>query len=267
MLAQAVALVVRADLQKVGREVLSTDAFEAEPAQKSGRIDPANPSAGLASALLPTGEAQNLVYASPGDEFNLSAAEFAKVSASTTPQQAAEAYRAVLVERFDAYVKQGLSGIAPYDRGSGDRSSAAEDIAAMTKASPVMATYLGALSDYLREFPHAKLPGNMQESFRWVQRSVQDRPTMILLHRVEGSGPNGRAVFEREFYVGHSYNASQSIAAALPSQAGTVLFLLSASTTDQVAGFMSGPRHAVGRSMLRDVMVERFEQIRAEFGR
>ena len=49
-------------------------------------------------------------------------------------------------------------------------------------------------------------------------------------------------------------------------QGGNAVFYTNRTASDQVAGFMRGMRHEVGRGMMRDALVESFAAIRAKLG-
>jgi hypothetical protein len=75
--------------------------------------------------------------------------------------------------------------------------------------------------------------------------------------------PDRLVLLSRDFYVSHSFNASQGTAGALPVDGGVVIFYGNRTSSDQVAGFMSGMRHEIGRGMMRDSLVKAMEEIRA----
>jgi hypothetical protein len=50
----------------------------------------------------------------------------------------------------------------------------------------------------------------------------------------------------------------------LPVQAGNAVFYNNRTSSDQVAGFMQGMRHEMGRGVMRDALAESFEASRAQ---
>ena len=74
---------------------------------------------------------------------------------------------------------------------------------------------------------------------------------------------NGLVLISRTFYAGHSFNASLSGAGVLPVEQGSAVFYTNRTSSDQVAGFMQGMCHEMGRGMMRDALIESFEAIRA----
>jgi hypothetical protein len=92
---------------------------------------------------------------------------------------------------------------------------------------------------------------------------ADDRPVYVLTHRMLQQQPDMLVLLSRDFYVSHSFNASQAAAGALPVEDGVMVFYGNRTSSDQVAGFMSGMRHEIGRGMMRDSLVEAMEEIRA----
>ena len=275
MLAQAVAVLLPANADEIVERLRSLKLFETDEAVIGfGAIDPANPEAGLAKAAFADNEAKEaakFLKASPGSEFNLSAEEFAQVKAAaasgdTSPEAASKVYRSILAERVKAFAAHGLEGIAPYDRGDGDTSSAAGDLEAMAKAASGLRKFDPDLYQAVVNYPNDK-PAGTEELFTWEKRTVDDRPIFVLVHRLIQHRPELLAVVTREFYVGHSYNASQAISGGFPVSEGTLVISGSRSTTDQVAGFMSGARHSIGRGMMRDELIKKLKALRAEFAK
>ncbi|MFZ2170040.1 MAG: hypothetical protein WAW61_10435, partial [Methylococcaceae bacterium] len=65
-----------------------------------------------------------------------------------------------------------------------------------------------------------------------------------------------------------SYDAAQTISGAYTiSSKGTLFFSTVRSSTDRVAGLMSGPRHTIARKMMRDELIARFKNMRKRFAK
>ena len=106
----------------------------------------------------------------------------------------------------------------------------------------------------------------MEQAFFWVKEMANDRPVFSLNHRMVQRRPDGLILLSSTFYAGHSFNASLSGAGVLPVKSGNAVFYTNRTSSDQVAGFMQGMRHEMGRGMMRDALVESFEAIRAQLG-
>jgi hypothetical protein len=273
MLSQAIAVVLPIKIDVIAERLRSLELLEGDKTVIAyGTIDPASPEAGLAKAAFADSEAKEaakFLKASPGSEFNLSSEELAKVKAAAgdgSPAAASKVYQGLLAERVKAYAARGLKGIAPYDRGGGKTASAADDLEAMTKASMALQKAVPSLYQAILDYPAGK-PSDATELFTWEKRTVEDRPTFTLVHRMIVDRPDLLVVIVREFYVGHSYDASQSVSGGFPVSEGTLVLSGSRTTTDQVAGFMSGARHSIGRGMMRDELIDKFKRLRTEFAK
>jgi hypothetical protein len=266
-LAVALALKVPATLEDVAASVAKGTTLEANKAIRAyGEIDPAQVSEGaFAGITLDAGEVERLLEVEPGSEFNLSSAEIAIFQDLAQQQATADAvnaaWRQVLAGRLQAYLDGGLNGIAPYDRG-GDSSSAAEDLKAAAEGSKLVQQAVPDLYQAFLAYPDQAVP-DVEHQFFWTEQVADDRPVYILTHRMTQQRPDLLVVLSRDFYVSHSFNASQGAAGALPVEGGVVIFYANRTSSDQVAGFMSGMRHEIGRGMMRDSLVAAMEDIRA----
>ena len=224
----------------------------------------------LAPVVLSEEEAQALLEAGPGDEFNLSAHEIDKLktfkqSLKRTPQRsiedaAGEHFREILLQRYEAYRRGGTNAIAPYARKEGTDSKPSLELRQAADTSAILSRYFPALSKAWLDYPQA-LPQGAVEAFPWVEKKVEGRLSAILRHRIDMDWNDGVLVLTREFYAPHSYNSSQWITGCLPYLDGTVIFQQVRSFTDQVAGVASDVKHVVGRELLKDKMLKSFERL------
>lgn len=275
-LAVALALKVPATLEDVAASVAEGTTLEANKAIKAhGEIDPAQASeAAFAGITLDAGEVERLLEVEPGSDFNLSSDEIAVFQDlaqqhNTGDPAAADAvnsaWRQMLAGRLRAYLAAGLDGIAPYDRG-GDASSAADDLRAAAEGSRLVQQVVPELYQAFLAYPNQSV-ADVEHRFFWTEQVADDRPVYILTHRMAQQRPDVLVVLSRDFYVSHSFNASQGAAGALPVEDGVMIFYGNRTSSDQVAGFMSGMRHEIGRGMMRDSLVEAMEEIRATWQR
>ena len=224
----------------------------------------------LAPVVLSKEEAQALLDAEPGDEFNLSTHEIdsfktLKKTLNRTPyrpigDEVGQHYRELLFQRFKAYRRGGIHAIAPYAREESLFSKPSLELREAAHASAILARYFPALSKAWLDYPKT-LPPGASEVFPWVEKNVEGRPATILRHRVNMDWNGGVLVLTREFYAPHSYNSSQWITGCLPYRNGTVVFQQVRSYTDQVAGVASDAKHIVGRELLKDKMLKSFERL------
>ncbi|MGZ8238854.1 MAG: hypothetical protein ACXWTY_13400 [Methylobacter sp.] len=208
-------------------------------------------------------EAANFLQAKPGSQFNLSTQEFQALQNTgfALPDAASQAYRKILLERWQAYRKNGLKGIATYDRGNGTEANPGAELRTATLDSEMLARYFPELYKAWLNNP-AALPSSAHEQFFWLNRKVEGRPTAILGHRVMLTAGAGEVLLSRQFYAGHSYNSNQLIIACLPYRDGSLLFFANRSFTDQVAGLGSSLKHSIGREQMESSLVKQLTILR-----
>jgi hypothetical protein len=208
-------------------------------------------------------EAANFLAATPGSQFNLSTQEFQaiKTTSSAQPDAASQAFRKILLQRWQAYRKNGLKGIAAYDRGNGTEANPGGELRTATLDSKVLVRYFPELYQAWLNYP-AAMPAGAEEAFFWRIRQVENRPTAILLHRVMLSAGAGEIILARQFYAGHSYNSNQLTIACLPYRDGSLIFYANRTFTDQVAGFGSSLKHSIGGEQARNEMAKLLKNLR-----
>jgi len=212
-------------------------------------------------------DARDFLEAKPGSQFNLSFEEFRSLrqAGGGKPDAAAQAYRKILLDRWQSYRKNGLKGIPTYDRGNGTEADPAGELRDAAKAGKVLARYFSDLYRAWLDYP-AALPAAAEEQYFWLNRKVEGRPTAILGHRVMMSaGKMGEVILSRQFYVGHSYNSNQLSVACLPYRNGSLVFYANRNFTDQVAGMGSSLKHAIGRERMKEAVVDRLTSLRKTF--
>jgi hypothetical protein len=165
------------------------------------------------------------------------------------------------LQRWRAYRKNGLKGIATYDRGDGTEANPGGELRKATLDSKVLTRYFPELYKALLNYP-SRLPVGAEEKFFWLNREVQGRPTAILVHRVMLSAGTGGVIISRQFYAGHSYNSNQLTIACLPYCDGSLVFYTNRTFTDQVAGSGSSLKHSIGDEQERGEMVKLLKSLR-----
>lgn len=216
-------------------------------------------------------EAQALYDIEPGSEFNLSLREIDGFRAlartidhddtAAVIRGVSRRYREDLLQREESYRHAGLSGIAPYLRHDGQTVDAGTELRVFTEQSKVLKRHYPEMRTALLKFPDAVPPG-MASEFLWVNRRVENRPAVILIHRLIERRTGGAIVAVRDFYVGHSYNSSQLTLGIMPYRNGSLVFYSHCTSTDQVAGIGKSLKHAIGREQFRKTMIGRMERLR-----
>jgi hypothetical protein len=208
-------------------------------------------------------EASDFIAGKPGSQFNLSTQEFQALKAGSTaqPDAASDAYRKILLQRWQAYRSKGLKGIASYDRGNGKSANPSGELLTVTMYNKVLARYFPELHKAWFNYPVA-LPAGAEEQFLWRNRKVEGRPTAILTHRIMMGSSAGEIILARQFYVGHSYNSNQITIASLPYRDGVLIFFANRTFTDQVAGFGSSLKRSIGQKQARSEMTKQLKNLR-----
>ena len=220
--------------------------------------------------LTPDAEtaAQRYLNAAPGTEWNLDSPEIAAFSAlkAQNPSGAAAVQhveaqlRTVLLARYQAYRAGGLSAIAPYDRG-GSKRQPGEELKSATEAAKLLAQYAPVFHTVLLKYPQAEAVG-LEESFHWINFNIDNRPTLALTHRLSMPLDRGYIVADRHYYVGRSHNTVQAVAGLLPVNEGTIVFYVNRTSTDQLGGFGSSAKRAIGSRIMAKQISETFEKMR-----
>jgi hypothetical protein len=217
------------------------------------------------------GEAQEVLEATPGARFNLSAAEieaFHAARANVRPndrrsvlEAAAGQWRVVLLQRAQAFRARGLEGVAPYARRGGPVDPAALLRTAAGDAR-VAADVAPRLDAELLGYPAGQSP-TAASHFYWVRRQVQSRPDPIVIHHLTDVTGTRALYVEQHIYVGHTYNASQTLCVAVPYEDGVVILSSNRVATEQITGLGSDMKKLIGRRQLRGEILKRFDRLRA----
>lgn len=211
-------------------------------------------------------EASHFLAATPGSQYNLSTQEFEVLHSTNTatPDTASQAYRKILLQRWQDYRKNGLKGIATYDRGNGKEANPKGELVTATKSSKVVPLYFPELDKAWLNYP-ATLPVGAEETFMLRNRQVESRPTAILVHRIMQSTNVGELILSRQFYAGHSYNSNQLAIACLPYRDGSLIFYGNRTFTDQIAGFGSSLKHSIGLDQSKSEITKVLKKLEQAF--
>ncbi len=207
----------------------------------------------VALTLKPDAESRAKRYASAkgGDDLNLSTDEiaaFKKLDSSAVPDVEAQVRKALLA-RYQAYRTKGLAGIAPYDRGSGESRSVADDLRKSLEAVKALKKYAPAAYAAMIGYP-SSVPAGSEDSFTWVHLKAHDVPTIVMTQGMFVPDGDAYLVLQRQFYVSEGFNCEQAVAGFLPAQGGTVVVYANHTSTDQVAGFGGGAKRSIGSRLM-----------------
>ena len=227
----------------------------------------------FSSLHFDSGELDKLLKVEPGSDFNLSQPEIEKLEGiakanESAPiakqrQAIAQGYREILAQRVSAYRQGGLAGIAPYTRG-GDEAQPEKELGLAIEEMKFVETGAPTFYHAFKNFPADAKPA-VESQFTWQIQSIQERPTVVLVHRMIERHEDYAVAGRREYFVGQSFNSLQIVAGAFSFGEDTLIFYTNRTFTDQVAGFGSGTKHTIGRKMMLGEVVKLFESIRASF--
>lgn len=271
-LAGGVMLFVAAPFARVAEYLAESELAVREPGILGWGALPerAGPDA-LARLRLGPAESDELLDARPGSVWNLSGAEMdglralrprlGQAAKAAQVEAASVQYRALLLQRAQAFRARGLGGIEPYARRGGTAADpggelrlAAEDARPLVASAP-------ALPEALLNFPALQHAERVSQIY-WVERRLQGRVTPILVHQMVEVRPELALHVERHFFVAHAYNSSQTLTGAFPWGTGTLLFTVARVSTDLVSGLGGDMKRAIGRRQLGGDLGGRLERLR-----
>lgn len=274
-----VAMYLAISLSRAAEVLTSPEVFLKDPSITASGLIPTGATLtalnGFKLASGELGEAREVLEAEAGLRFNLTLAESdAFRAARAAPrccdrmaalETAAGQWRVLLLQRAQAFQVRGVDGVAPYQR-RGSISDPAALLRVAAGDARIVAPFAPHLGEALLRYPADQSPTATSQIY-WVKRHVQGRPTPILLHHLVDATPALALYVERQFYVGHTYNASQILCAAVPYEDGVLILSSNRVSTDQVAGFGGDMKRLIGRRQLRGEIVKRFDRIRAALAR
>ncbi|MDR4517385.1 MAG: hypothetical protein MRK00_08365 [Nitrosomonas sp.] len=210
-------------------------------------------------------EASNFLVAKPGSQFNLSAQEFQTLQSidptNVNPAPlASQTYGKILWQRWLDYRQKGLQGIASYDRGAGKTTDPARELQVAAINNKILVNYYPKLFHFWLNYP-TSLPAGADERFLLINRLLDGRPTVNLVHRIILAADSGGIILSRQFFVGHSYNSNQLTIICLPFRDGSIVFYVNQTFTDQITGFGSSIRRPIGREQMRRRMDAHLKQL------
>ena len=91
------------------------------------------------------------------------------------------------------------------------------------------------------------------------------RPAVVLAHRAQNEGTQVQFLLQRDFFVGHTFDALQILMGVVPAgEDQCVLFYTNLTFTEQVTGFASSAAHGIGRKIMTGEILELFEAVKAD---
>ncbi len=215
----------------------------------------------------PERAAGDYLKARPGSGLNLTREEIAAFNAlekgdgSAAERVEAEG-RKRLLARFRSYRERGLDGILPYARSGGKDFRPGDGLRRKTEQEKRLEQDAPSFHRALLQYPKS-LPEGFEEQFYWVNFRIDDKPTVALVHRMDAMEGGVYVFAERHFYVSRSHNSVYTVGGAFPVEEGTVILYVNRTSTDQVGGFGSAAKRALGQRVMAGQLAESFERVRA----
>lgn len=175
----------------------------------------------LATVVIPQGEIDASAFAAlpidgetAADEWNLSATEQALLRDVARDQsdrrELAAVVRHLLAERTAAYRSGGPRAIASYARSGTDPFPVGAEAAAMWAQNGELNALAPGLYAAVQAYPRSTSL-DLQHSFLASVTQEDDRPTIVLSHRVQSISDEYAIAVEREFYVSRGYAVRQTV--------------------------------------------------------
>lgn len=203
--------------------------------------------------LPDVGRLQELVKA-PARNLNLDLAEAEKLKALSPAAGDLESHvRSTLAEifaaRLNAYARQALSGVRPYVRANGDvvnpaveLRNAIRDLAFLADEFPGFVDTLGA--------PTSASDSRVTRQYYWMERRLETDNVLALSAELRRRDARAAIGADVHFYASREYNAMLTLIGVLPYGADWMVFAVNHTFTDQVQGFGSAARRAIGRDLV-----------------
>lgn len=179
-----------------------------------------------------------------------------------TDLQLDAAQQATLKGRYEAYRKNGLKGILPYAHDAKNAGSSGELLMLAINETRALERRPG-YAEALLDFPADPLPG-MEHRFFAYEQQVEGRPTFILSHRAAVRGEHDALITEQRYYVSQTYDCRFIASDCFEVPGGTLVFYVNMVFTDQVAGFGTRLKHAVGRRKMLASVADNLKHVREQ---
>lgn len=212
---------------------------------------------------LPEREVALLRSGDPTIHFNLSATEARRLGSARGDAMLAT-YREHLRQRFASYYQGGFAGMDPYQR------SRQTDLPAIELQSAVDGMQF--LQRHFRDFHHAITAppraggGEREQLFMIVERRTDDRPLHILSRQLFEVSDRWGLGADIHFYPSHTYNAGLVLMGVTPYGERSLVFALIHLFTDEIRGFGSSVKKAIGRRQASEVLKDYFTTVREALG-
>ena len=176
---------------------------------------------------------------------------------------ASDAIRKILIDRHQAYMERGLSGIPEYRRSRKKAINIGEELALTTETFEPFAPSFPEYYQTMRNFPDGA--DCCEHVFRWLKVKLRKRPAFALSHTFFRKTDDMLIITERHFYATHTINSVQVTVSWIPYDENTYMGLAVSASTDVLESLMGRALKPLGRNKARDMVTDVLEDMRTEF--
>lgn len=165
--------------------------------------------------LEPNREAAAKMYINQASDLNLSPDEWGLFHGLKKADQVEDALRQVLKARYEQYLELGLGGILPYGRGGKKTYDPGAELKLKLEKAEILKKVAPQFYDCLNHYPNKK-PEGLEEAFSWVNFTIDDKPTVCLVHKM-GMMEGDVYIFSQiHFFVSRGHNSVFGVGGAFP---------------------------------------------------
>lgn len=157
-----------------------------------------------------------------------------------------------LLSRLSAYRKDGLAGMASYDRGSREAAAPAEELRRTLDTAKPLQLFFPELYQIWTNYPNVSQP-NTREHFIWANVNLDNRPAIILSHRIELDLGERQIIAERFVYSSRFINTGYALSAVVPVEEGRLFFYIYRVWIDRWSGLARLKQSAGQKLMIRQM--------------
>jgi len=204
-------------------------------------------------SLPDLGRLQELVRA-PARNLNLDNTEADKLKAlSPTASDLQSRVRSTLAEifaaRLNAYARQGLAGVQPYVRANGEVVNPAVELRSAIRGLAFLADDFPGFVDALGA-PGSSSESRLARKYYWMERRLETNNVLALSTELRRRDARSAIGADVHFYASREYNDMLTLIGVIPYGTDWMVFAINHTFTDQVQGFGSAARRAIGRDLV-----------------
>ena len=157
-----------------------------------------------------------------------------------------------LFGRLSAYQESGLAGMQPYNRGDRDAGLPADELKRTLATAAPLKTFFPELYQIWKNYPAVEIK-NGRENFLWANIDLNDRPAIILSHRIDLDLDDRQIIAERYFYASRFFNTGYALSAVVPVTEGRLFFYIYRVWVNQWRGLARLKQSAGQKLMIRQM--------------